>query len=197
MPTDKFNWFIGYISDVMDVGPEKAKQIYYDIANDSSSVRTYTPSILFPLIHYLLDPWKGYDCAYRVFETARAYGLPSVYPLCTILQHGLSITYVELLKEKYPGEREVLIYEQLFEARWLAALGINDLRIRARADSEPLSDSEHRALSNAWSLANRLLSYDLNLWKRDLNRFPQSGPAMVMSSALRDTERALREIASS
>ena len=189
MTQGKYDWLIRYISDCMEVEHDKAKQIYSAIANDTDSQKAYTPKILLPIIHYLLEPWQGADCGYRVFDIARAYGLLSVYPLGTILQYGLSTTYVDMLMKQRASERK--IYQQLFDARWLAALAINDLRIRVRAKGRELSDAEHRALSDAWSLARRLLNFDLDQWKKSC-----ANDSYALN-AIKDTERALREIANS
>lgn len=191
--SDRYKWLVGYISYSMSVTQENAKQIYLAISNDSDC-NSYTPSILMPLIHYLVYPWQGIDCAYRISYLAIDYGLKSIYPLGRILQTGLASTYIDLLRKEF--HRKVVdaeIIDQAAEARWLAAVAINDLRKQAIKRND-LTEDENRCISDAWSLACRLLN-DVNDWKKECNLYYPSAVAITALSPIREIERILHEIA--
>lgn len=208
-----YSWLTRYVAWSINVDQQEAARVANQIFRwrdshgfGSDILCSYTPRILLPIAHVLVDKWTGDDCLIGFSTIARNYGAPSLDPLSMLLKYGLAEQYKELVIKTYIGsvgffdrlasnvdfERvaKATVIEQEYDARWLAAGAIAHILEQIKVGS--IRDQGY--YRSAKTAAREALQSASSFWKDEINRYSGSGAANRAHSRLRQIEGILREV---
>lgn len=208
-----YSWLIQYIASSVNVDQREASRIANQIFSWRDSygsggdvLCSYTPRILLPIAHVLVDNWTGDDCLMGFSTLARNYGAPSLDPLSILLKYGLAEQYKTLVSKThfssvgffdrftsntdFEKSAKAVVIEQEYDSRWLAAGAIKHILKQIKSGSMP----DLGYYQSAKSAAQEALRRTSSVWKDEIDRYSEFGATRRARDTLPYIAGILREI---